>query len=50
METKDRRKNMKKSDLVRIIREVVKREVKSALKEQFSTKQPIKQKSINKKE
>tara|TARA_R110000744_G_scaffold221628_1_gene340617 strand:+ start:295 stop:717 length:423 start_codon:yes stop_codon:yes gene_type:complete len=41
---------MKKSDLVRIIREVVKREVRSALNEQFGAKKHIKQKSITKKE
>jgi len=40
---------MKKSDLVRVIREVVKREVRSALKEELGNRQPIKEKTTRKK-
>jgi len=40
---------MKKSDLVRVIREVVKREVRSALKEELANKQPIKENITRKK-
>ena len=40
---------MKKSDLVRVIREVVKREVRSALKEELGNRQPIKEKITRKK-
>ena len=39
---------MKKSDLVRVIREVVKREVKSALKEQLGTTNVVNRKKNNK--
>jgi len=40
---------MKKSDLVRVIREVVKREVRSALKEELGNRQQIKEKTTRKK-